>query len=110
MEMFRYLLPAVVSLTTSALLTAQPPPKKPVIVPENRPERIEFRPYKAVHVLAIGINGYQAADYWQLEAAEADARAVAAIFRDRYHFKVAEPLLGAKATKTAILSALNQYR
>jgi TPR repeat protein len=109
--MARLPLSAFAYFATSALLCAQQPAVKPkIVVPENRPQKVQFRPYKAVHVLTIGINKYNSTGYAELRAAEADAIAVAGAFRDRYRFQVAEPLLGAKATKSAILKVLSQYQ
>ena len=107
----------VFALACCVLASAAPLARQQTTSPVTQPERVSkrpaIRPYRAVHVLSIGINSYASpqsggSGYPNLQLAEADATAVAAVFRERYQYQVAE-LLGAKATKPAILNAISQY-
>src|SRR6185295_15188043 len=92
----------------STMLWGRQPQARPNVQAERQPQN--FRPYKSVHVLTIGINKYRSPKYPTLVAAESDATTVKAVFRDLYKYEIDEPLLGARATKAAIISALNNYQ
>ncbi|HLL75033.1 MAG TPA: caspase family protein, partial [Pyrinomonadaceae bacterium] len=82
---------------------AQPrqPDKRPT-VPAPPPARLGTASY---HALVIGNNAYQFME--KLRTAEADARAVEAVLREKYGF---ETRLLLNATRQEIVSALNSYR
>ena len=71
---------------------------------------LAFKPYGTVHVLPIGISQYRGSLFGPLALAEADAKAVASVFRERFGYNVHPPLLGSQATKAAIEAAIEQYK
>lgn len=67
------------------------------------------RIYREVHALCIGIDRYKSAGIARLKWAEADANAVADMFEKRYGYQV-QRLIGYRATRSAILDALEEYK
>ena len=79
--------------------------------PNERPTK-SSRIYDRVQVITVGINETIASENSgpdkipRLSAAESDAKAVFELFRDNYEYDCLPPLLGASATKEAILKSL----
>lgn len=70
--------------------------------------RLPPRFYEHVHVLCVGVDQYRSAGITELQWAEGDAQAVAAVLANQYGYRV-QQLLGRKATKSAILRQLESY-
>jgi hypothetical protein len=68
-----------------------------------------LRAYRAGHALVIGVNKYQCSDVNPLNLAEKDAQDVGKLLEEKYGYQV-QRLMGASATKEAILEALTKYQ
>lgn len=65
--------------------------------------------YPNVYALAVGINQYRSQGIPALKWAEKDAEDVATLFEERYGYQVTK-IIGAAATKAAILAKLQEYQ